>query len=126
MSTARNPASDQKMCLFLEGIRKRCPDHTMVLETLGDLYTKQGELEKGLEVDKELTSQFPENDMYWYNLSCSLSLTGDLSAAVQALKKSVQLGYDNVDWLLKDKDLVAIRNLPEVVAIIASIKSSPG
>jgi predicted Zn-dependent protease len=125
MSTARDPASDQKMCLFLEGIRKRCPDNTMVLETLGDIYTKQGELEKGLEVDKLLTSQFPENDMYWYNLACSLSLTGDLDAAVRSLKKSVQLGYDNVDWMLKDKDLDAIRNLPEVITMIAAMKSAP-
>jgi predicted Zn-dependent protease len=123
MTTSSDHETDQKICLFLEGVRKRCPDNVQVLETLGDLYTKQGLFAEGLEIDKQLTSSFPDHEMYWYNLACSYSLTGQIDDAVDALKKAVNLGYEDVDWLLKDKDLQSIRKHPDVIALIVSMQS---
>jgi len=122
MPASRSNDSDEKVCRFLEGVRKRCPNNPLVLESLGDLYTRTGMIAEGLEVDRTLTSQYPDNDMYWYNLACSYSLLDQKEAAVEAIKRAVNLGYDDVDWMLKDRDLAAIQSEPEFLAVIDFLK----
>ena len=119
MAASRDSESDNlKMCAFLEGVRRRCPDHLLVLENLGDLYTRTGKYEEGLEIDRSLTTQHPDNEMYWYNLACSYSLLGHNESAIMAIKRAVNLGYDDLEWMLADKDLNAIHAEPEFLALI--------
>jgi tetratricopeptide (TPR) repeat protein len=109
---------------LLEGIRKRCPDHRLVLEALGDLYTKDGLIKEGLEIDICLTGKDPDNEMYWYNLGCSYALDGQVEAALDALRRCIKLGYDDVAWMATDDDLKSLRDRPEFRAIIAALAST--
>jgi len=123
MATTRPSRDDSKIKEFLEGMRKRCPDSVPVLEALGDHYTKMSLYEEGLEIDRYLTGQFPTNDMYWYNLSCSLALVKKTDEALTALRKAVELGYHDIKWMMEDEDLSSLKRHPEFTAIIASIKT---
>ncbi len=94
---------------FFEGVTKRDKDFIEALQILGDAYTKTGQWEKGLLVDKRLARLCPDNPLVFYNLACSYSLMSRLDAAFAALRKAVKLGYDDTKWLTKDPDLENLR-----------------
>ena len=56
---------------FFEGITRRDPHYIEALQILGDAYTKTGQWEKGLHVDKRLARFCPDSPLVFYNLACS-------------------------------------------------------
>ncbi len=114
--------SDRVEMLFLESVRRRCPGHGPVLVALGDLYTKAGHFQDGLEVDLELIQLCPSDPVVWYNLACSYALTGKSEASFQALEKAIQLGYDDAYSMKKDPDLEAVRGHPKFQELLSRIK----
>ncbi len=90
---------------FIEGILKRKPDFIEALIALGDLYTKRGFFEKGLEVDLKLAQLRPDDPYILYNLACSYSLVNNIDAALQVIKRSVDFGYDHLEGIEQDHDL---------------------
>jgi hypothetical protein len=104
---------------FLEGLRNRMPQDSEVLKVLGDNYTKARRLQDGLSIDLELAQLIPDDPVVHYNLACSLSLLGKLSESANALKKAVQLGYREWDWMMKDQDLENLRKSPEFSDIVS-------
>ena len=94
---------------FLAGVLKRCPKHTAVMKALADLYTAVGEVKRGLQLDEQLVVCCRDDEMVWYNLSCSYALDGQLDAAIAALAQAVELGYCDYDWAGRDGDLDALR-----------------
>jgi predicted Zn-dependent protease len=103
---------------FLEALRKRVPSYEPVLEALGHIYTRVGCIEDGLQVDLELTRLRPEQPVNWYNLACSYALLGHVDEAVHALTEAVKRGYDDAEWLSKDKDLQALREDPRFLKLL--------
>lgn len=104
---------------FLEGIRDRLPEHTGVMETLGCLYTEMGRYHDGLRADREVVRMQPDSPLAWYNLACSLSLTGQSDEAFAALDKAISIGYADADWMQEDEDLGPIRNDPRFARLVA-------
>ncbi|MCX7007486.1 MAG: hypothetical protein NTY53_09610, partial [Kiritimatiellaeota bacterium] len=94
---------------FLEQVRRRCPAYRPVNEVLGDLYTKVGRFEDGLNVDLTLTKTHPDDPYVWYNLGCSYALTKRHDEAFAALGRAVDLGYADFEWFMKDDNLADIR-----------------
>ncbi|GIT05329.1 MAG: hypothetical protein CM1200mP29_07400 [Verrucomicrobiota bacterium] len=97
---------------FLEGLANRDPEYIEALQLLGDDYTKRGRFAEGLAVDEQLSRLLPEDSMVFYNLACSFSLTDRIDDSITALRKAVQLGYDDTKWMDKDPDLNKIRSDP--------------
>jgi tetratricopeptide (TPR) repeat protein len=95
---------------FFEGIAKRDPSYIEALQVLGDAYTKTGQWEKGLHVDKRLARLCPDNPLVFYNLACSYSLMSRIDQAFSALRRAVRLGYEDARWLNKDPDLENLRH----------------
>ncbi len=85
------------------------PDYADALSALADLYTKTGEIKKGLKLDLKLSKLRPQDEFVFYNLACSWCLTGQVKKAYEALKKSIQLGYDDLEHLEHDSDLDGLR-----------------
>ena len=56
--------------------------------------------------------QFPEINIWTYNLACSQSIRGDREKAFENLEKSIELGFTNVDHIKQDKDLASLRPDP--------------
>jgi len=94
---------------FLEGLVRRDPAYVDALQLLGDDYTQRGRFEEGLRVDQKLAELEPRNPLSFYNLACSLSLTGQLDEAARALESALDLGYRDFKWLARDPDLKALR-----------------
>lgn len=108
---------------FLEALRKRCPDYEPILEALGNLYTQSGRFHEGLQVDLELTRLKPDDAECWYNLACSQALTGDGTEALTSLKRAVEFGYDDADWMLSDPDLASLHKHPGFIQLVDELKA---
>ena len=93
---------------FLEQVFRRCPEHIPTLKALGDLYTHVGRFEEGLQIDLKLAEFCPKDPDVFYNLACSLALLNRTDESLSSLGKAIELGYNNVDWMEKDKDLESV------------------
>jgi len=90
---------------FYENILKATPHFIEALTAVGDLYTRAGLWQKGLEVDLKLTELRPEDALVFYNLACSYALLNQTRAALSALTKAIDFGYDDFEYLKGDTDL---------------------
>ena len=123
-SAARAAAEERARRLeveFLEGVRARLPGHPAVVETLGCLYTEMGRYQDGLAADRQMVRMDPASATAWYNLACSLALTGQPDDAFAALDKAVALGYDDAEWMRDDDDFAAIKDDPRFVRLLARL-----
>ncbi|MEA2068172.1 MAG: hypothetical protein U9P12_03125 [Verrucomicrobiota bacterium] len=104
---------------FLRKISERLPEDLEILQALADLYTKTGKYKDGLEIDVKLSQQLPNDDMVWYNLGCSHSLTNQPDEAFEALTMAVELGYCDYDWMKTDPDLDNLRADPRFESLLS-------
>jgi len=106
---------------FFEGILKHNPDYPEVIELLGGLYTKEGRVNEGLRMDRKLVRLTPGNPIAHYNLACSLALKRRKADAVRALRRAVETGYRDLDWLREDPDLASLRDYAAFLEIEAEL-----
>jgi tetratricopeptide (TPR) repeat protein len=109
---------------FFESILRRDPKYTEVIEILGELYTRSGRIEDGLRMDRRLVRLLPDNANAYYNLACSLALKKRKSEAIRNLQKAIALGYDDVDWLMQDPDLEALKQVPAFQKLLTEIDTA--
>lgn len=108
---------------FFEALTKQKPNFVDALIPLAEAYTKRGLYQKGLEIDQRLAKLCPEDELVYYNLTCSYALIGNLSEAFKALEKSLDLGYSDIDHLLCDEDLKLLRDDPRFLDLVEKIKA---
>lgn len=94
---------------FMEGIIQRNPYNEEALIFLGHAYTARNQYRKGLEIDKRLVRMRPNDPVAFYNLACSYSLLEDVDNAFKALGRAIELGYDDLDHMLRDPHLENLR-----------------
>jgi hypothetical protein len=94
---------------FLENVLAHDPCNEDALMVLGHAYTRRGEFERGLDIDRRLTRLRPADPTAFYNLACSHALLGDVPSAYTALEKAFTLGYADLGHVLKDPDLETLR-----------------
>lgn len=94
---------------FYETILKATPYFIEALAALGDLYTKKGLYEKGLEIDLRLIRLRHDDPSILYNLACSYSLVNNIEAALNTIRSAVQYGYNDWEYLARDPDLTNLR-----------------
>lgn len=95
---------------FYEGVLKHNPAYAEVIELLGGLYTKLGRVDEGLRMDRKLVRLAPNNPIAHYNLACSLALKRRKADAVRALRRALETGYRDLDWMREDPDLASLRD----------------
>lgn len=105
-----------------ESALEQDPESIELLVSLGDLYTRLGQLEKGLEMDRKLVCLQPDEYLFHYNLSCSQSLLGQVDDAFESLILAVELGYDDYEHLCRDPDLDNLRTDPRFKKIRARLQ----
>ena len=91
---------------FYENVIKNAPNFIEALAALGDVYTKRGFYRQGLDIDLRLSQLRAEDPVVFYNLACSYCLLNDVSSALTALRRAVELGYDDFTHLERDTDLL--------------------
>jgi len=109
---------------FYENILRHSPRFVEALMALAELYTKEGLYEKGLELDRRLAVLRPEDPVIQYNLACSLSLQGDVTAAFDVIKRAINNGYEDFEHLEKDEDLLNLFRDPAFQAYYSGLKNS--
>ena len=108
---------------FFESILRRNPQDSDVVEILGGLYTKEGRIDDGLKMDRKLVRLLPDNATAHYNLACSLALKKRRPEALRCLERAIDLGYRDVDWMLQDPDLDALKKHPAFIALADAMKA---
>ena len=99
------------------------PDDLDALAFLAETYTRRGRFEKGLALDRRLAALRSDDPIVHYNLACSLSLTCHEEEALQALRRAVELGYDDFAHLEKDADLKNVRGHPGFEEVRRKLRS---
>jgi tetratricopeptide (TPR) repeat protein len=99
------------------------PDYVPALMALAESCTRSGEHERGLALDVRLSRLAPGNPVVWYNLGCSHSLLGDMERSLEALRRALTLGYDDLEFMLKDPDLAAVRRTREFKVLLDAFRS---
>jgi hypothetical protein len=94
---------------FYAAALERRPRSLELLAELAHAYAGLGRIAESLELDKALVAELPESPLARYNLACSLALSGAADDACSELERAIELGYRDVDHLLADDDLVALR-----------------
>jgi tetratricopeptide (TPR) repeat protein len=107
---------------FYEKILKEAPHFIQALTAVGDLYTKAGHWQKGLEVDLALSKLRSDDPIILYNLACSYALLNQTRAALNALAKAIEHGYDDFAYMRKDADLQNLLKDEHVQAFIKDLE----
>ena len=95
---------------FYEGILRKNPKFVEALSAIGDIYTKEGFYQKGLEMDERLAQIRPDDSIVLYNLSCSYSLLHRMDEALATIQIAIDSGYKDFKLLEQDEDLVNLQN----------------
>lgn len=103
---------------FYEKLVRGKRDFVDALIPLAEAYTRKGQYEKGLRIDRRLSKLLKDDDIVHYNLACSLALVGREKQALAALKKAIRLGYDDLRHLKRDPDLKSLHSHPEFIKLL--------
>ena len=107
---------------FFESVRRRNPRDATVIELLGALYTRHGRISDGLRMDRQLVRLQPANATAHYNLACSLALLRRNRAALEELRRAVDLGYRDLAWLEQDPDLARLQGYAAFQEIVEQLR----
>ncbi len=112
---------------FLAGVLEievaRHPQNDGAWSDLGHVLTKLGRNARALEVDRELVRRMPDDETAQYNLACSLALVGEIDAAIAALERACDLGYDDADHAAGDEDLASLRADARFAALLERLRA---
>lgn len=108
---------------FFEHILQRNPDFLDVLRVHGNNLTLKGRYGDGLKVDRRLVELRPTDALAHYNLACSYSLMKKVDPALRALRKAIELGYDDLQYMIDDRDLDAVKQDPRFEKLLRDYES---
>jgi len=89
---------------------------------LGNSYLERSEYEKALEQYNKALKIEPKNSIVLYNIACTYSRMKKIAEALDALERSVDCGYRDLDWMEKDADLDNIRDEPRYKALVRRLR----
>ena len=106
---------------FFESLHRRMPKDVRVASILAQLYTKTGQIDSGLKMDRKLVRLSPDDPVAHYNLACSLALKGRKADAVRTLRVALTFGYKDFHWMENDPDLSPLHDYPGFVKLIREV-----
>jgi tetratricopeptide (TPR) repeat protein len=92
--------------------RELYPRNRRVLDGLVSTYSAAGRYEDALRTAGELIQAEPDNARHHYNYACGLCCLERVDEAMEYLRKAVELGFDDFEFLTRDPDLEPLRSLP--------------
>lgn len=79
-----------------------------------------GERDSAIEAGRKAEQLSPNDPVMMYNLACLYSLLNEADRSVEWLRKSVQHGRRDFEWMKRDPALNNIRNHPGYLALVRS------
>jgi len=81
----------------------------------------QNEVDKSIQYFSYCLAISPKNNLVFYNLSCCFALKKMVNESIRCLSKAVELGYSNLEHMLKDEDFSSIRNTKQFQDIVQKL-----
>lgn len=110
---------------FFQAILDRLPDYTDALQVLASNLSSKGLVKEGLKVDQRIVQLRPADATAHYNLACRYALLRQPDLAIQTLKKAVDLGYKDFQFMTQDRDLESIRKDPRFCDLLKKHGTRP-
>ncbi len=85
--------------------------YAFTLERLGRRKEAKIEMKKGIEIN-------PNDLIIVYNAACFYALMGDNIASIENLKKALDNGFENFEYIKHDPDLFGLREEPGFIALL--------
>lgn len=105
---------------FYTRLLEQDPNYLEVLRVLANNLSAKSLHAEGLEVDLRIVRLCPNDDVALYNLACSYSLLGMVDSSLEVLKRAIESGYDEFDYMRLDTDLEATRRDPRFLELLAA------
>jgi tetratricopeptide (TPR) repeat protein len=109
---------------FFGKVLAAVPDFPEVLRAQACNLTLKGRLQDGLAVDERLVAIRPADPTAHYNLACRYALLKQRDKALLTLRKAVELGYRDFQFMQEDHDLDSIRKDPRFRKLIREYQGS--
>jgi tetratricopeptide (TPR) repeat protein len=103
---------------FFERILALNADYVDVLRVHANNLSDRGEYKRGLAADRRIVKLRPNDPNAYYNLACSYSLLQMNKSAIDALQRSLKLGYNDFEHLMNDPDLDNLRKDSRYVRVL--------
>ena len=108
----------KKAAEFYPSYLMRYPDdarahqfYAFTLKRLGRLEEAKVEMKKGIDLN-------PDDLIIIYNAACFYALIGDNKASIANLKKAVDNGFENFEYIKHDPDLFTLKEEPEFISLL--------
>lgn len=103
---------------FFQALLDRLPDYTDALQVLASNLSSKGLVKEGLKVDQRIVQLRPDDATAHYNLACRYALLRQPDLAIQTLKRAVELGYNDFQFMTQDRDLESLRKDPRFADLL--------
>lgn len=103
-------------------VLKNNPTDLRALQMLGNALTRTKKHKEALKIDKRIIQIIPREPVAHYNLACSYSNLNDIDNAFTALRSALKLGYRDISFIMKDKDLKNLRENPRFIKLISQFR----
>src|SRR5882672_11026311 len=104
----------------LENQLQRFPDDVRARILLAADQASAGETDEAIMHVKIAVAMRPNDANVLYNAACTYGILGMKIDALEHFRRSVNAGYSNLDWCLKDPDLKILYDEPEFNNLIAN------
>jgi len=108
----------------LENQLQRFPDDVRARILLASDQASAGETDTAIMHVKIAVAMRPNDANVLYNAACTYGILGMKVDALETFRRSVQAGYSNLNWCLKDPDLKILYDEPEFKNLIAKRDAS--
>ena len=108
----------------LENQLQRFPDDVRARILLASDQASAGETDAAIMHVKIAVAMRPNDANVLYNAACTYGIIGMKVDALETFRRSIQAGYSNLNWCLKDPDLKILYDEPEFKNLIANRDAS--
>jgi tetratricopeptide (TPR) repeat protein len=93
-----------------------------VMISIGNAFLRAGDYDRALREYERAIALLPNEPVVLYNIGCIYALRGEADKAFDHLRRSIQAGYDDEEWLKRDPDLKGLHEDPRFAELIESIR----
>lgn len=111
---------------FFSRLLDALPDHVDALVVHSANLSTTGRHQDGLAVDERLVQIRPTDPAAHYNLACRYALLHQVDLALGSLRRAIELGFRDTDFLERDRDLDSLRKDPRFRALLRECRSRSG
>jgi len=109
----------QKRLSVLQRQIELVPEDARARVLLAITYAEDGRMDESAALARRATELRPNDPNIHYNVACTYGLMNKKAEALATLKKTIELGYSNWDWIRRDTDLNCLHGDPEFESLLA-------